>query len=125
MKLLRKWLILTHRYSGIALSLLVMVWFASGIVMMYAGGLPRVTPELRLERLPDLDLSRIAITPSDAAERAQESGGGGRGGGGRVQLLTAQERPAYRVGQTTVFADTGEVMPMLTLADSRITAARF
>ena len=38
MKLLRKSLILTHRYMGIALSLLVVMWFATGIVMMYRAG---------------------------------------------------------------------------------------
>jgi len=44
MKLLRKWLILTHRYAGIVLSLFVVLWFATGITMMYAGGMPRLTP---------------------------------------------------------------------------------
>jgi len=41
MKLLRKWLILTHRYAGIVLSAFVVLWFATGITMMYAGGMPR------------------------------------------------------------------------------------
>ena len=41
MKLFRKGLILTHRYLGIVLSLLAVMWFATGIVMMYAGGSPR------------------------------------------------------------------------------------
>ena len=49
MKLLRKWLILSHRYAGIVLSLLVVMWFVTGITMMYAGGMPRLTPEMRLE----------------------------------------------------------------------------
>ena len=53
--LCRRFLILTHRYLGIVLSLLIVVWFASGIVMMYAGGMPRLAPQLRLERLPQLD----------------------------------------------------------------------
>ena len=67
MKLLRKLLILSHRYLGIAISLLVMMWFATGIVMMYAGGMPRLTPELRLERLAALEVSRVELTPSEAA----------------------------------------------------------
>jgi len=54
LKLLRKSLILTHRYMGIALSLLAVMWFATGIVMMYAGGMPRLTPQTRIERLPPL-----------------------------------------------------------------------
>ena len=50
MSLLRRWLILTHRYLGIPLSALFVVWFASGIVMMYAGDMPGLTPELRCQR---------------------------------------------------------------------------
>ena len=34
MRLFNKTLILSHRYLGIAISLLVVVWFGSGIVMM-------------------------------------------------------------------------------------------
>jgi len=37
---IRKWLILSHRYLGIALGLLFVVWFASGIGMIYARGKP-------------------------------------------------------------------------------------
>ena len=67
MNLFRRVLILSHRYLGIALSLLVVMWFATGIVMMYAGGMPRLLPELRLERLPALDLSAVRLTPAEAA----------------------------------------------------------
>ena len=38
MRLFRRFLILAHRYLGIVLSVLIVVWFASGIVMMYIGG---------------------------------------------------------------------------------------
>ena len=47
MALFRRIVILSHRYLGIALSLLFVVWFASGITMMYAGGMPRLTPDER------------------------------------------------------------------------------
>ena len=47
MRHVRKWLILSHRYLGIALCVLLVMWFASGIVMIYAGGLPSLTPEAR------------------------------------------------------------------------------
>ena len=53
---LRKLLILSHRYLGIALSLLFVVWFGSGITMMYAGGMPRLSGDERLERLAPVDL---------------------------------------------------------------------
>ena len=84
------------------------MWFATGIVMMYAGGMPRLTPQLRLERLPELDLSRVRLTPAEAAERA-----------GLLEALRARRRcsrswtgrrTALRRRTTTVFADTGEVL---------------
>lgn len=109
MAIFRKSMILVHRYLGIALSLLFVVWFISGIAMIYARGMPALTRELRLERMPPLDLPRIRLTPGDAAAMAEL----GRNPT-RLVLLTIQNRPAYRffVNQdpVTVFADTGEFL---------------
>ncbi len=90
---LRKWLILSHRYLGIALGLLFVVWFASGIGMIYARRMPILTDELRLERLAPLDLESIRVTPEEAARR-----GGLEDLLERVTLLTVMDRPAYRIG---------------------------
>jgi hypothetical protein len=120
---LKKCVILAHRYLGIALSLLIVMWFASGIVMMYAGGMPRLTSQLRLDRLPALDLSRVRLTPSEAAEHARAGAVSGR-----VVLLSVMDRPAYRFGggsTTTVFADSGEVLKDVSLEQSRTIASRF
>ncbi len=132
MKLLRRVLILSHRYLGIALGLLVIVWFASGIVMMYAGGMPKLDAEWRLERLPVLDLTAVRLSVNDAVERVRESRaqssarrGGGAPGAEPVRLLTVMDRPAYRVGGTTIFADTGELLSGMTLAQARTIARRF
>jgi hypothetical protein len=122
MRLLKKSAILAHRYLGIAFGLLVVMWFATGIVMMYAGGMPTLSPERRLAAMPDLDLSRVALTPSEAAARAYDVTGDP---GSRVQLRSVMDRPAYRVDGTTVFADTGEVMDEATRAQSRTIASRF
>lgn len=123
MKLFSQAVILSHRYLGIVLSLLVIMWFATGITMMYAGGMPRVTPELRLDRLDPVDFSRVTLTAAQAAERV------GLDPEGRATLLTVIERPAYRFGggraSTTVFADTGEIVEDLSLSQSRAVAARF
>jgi uncharacterized iron-regulated membrane protein len=123
MKILRKAVILAHRYLGVILSLMVMMWFATGITMMYAGGMPRVTPELRLERLAPLDLSRVRLSVAEAAERADVDGSRGR-----ATMLTVLDRPAYRFDgrdTTTVFADSGEVLDDLSIAQSRGVASRF
>ena len=122
MKLLRRAVILSHRYLGIVLSLLVIMWFATGITMMYWGGMPRVTPELRLERLPAVDFSRVQMSPAEAAERA------GFEPRGRVTLATLLDRPIFRFGSrdsTVVFADTGELLEELSLEQSQAVAAAF
>jgi hypothetical protein len=99
-------MILIHRYLGIVLSLVFVIWFVSGIAMMYARDMPGLTPQARLDRLPPIDMDRIWMRPADAAE------GAGLGlNPGRVTLLTIMDRPAYRYSgreTVTVFADTGE-----------------
>ena len=119
----RKWLILVHRWLGIALALLFLMWFVSGIAMIYARDMPRLTPETRLARLPALDLLRVRVSAWQAAERA-----GLARSPVRVMLLTVQDRPAYRFGgvqPTTVFADTGELMSPASERDSVAIATRF
>src|SRR5690349_13132706 len=91
MLFLRRLIIFSHRYLGIAISLMCVVWFASGIVMMYAGGMPRITEQVRLERLAPLDLSQVKITPAEAAQRLDLEGADAR-----PELLTVLQRPAYR-----------------------------
>jgi uncharacterized iron-regulated membrane protein len=120
--LLRTSIVLAHRYLGIALGLLVIMWFATGITMMYAGGMPVLTPQQRLDRLPDLDLDRVQLTPAGAAARADDVTFGVQG---QVKLLTVLNRPAYRIGGETVFADTGERFAGADLAQSRSIAAGF
>jgi uncharacterized iron-regulated membrane protein len=40
MQTFRRALILTHRYLGIPLSVLFVLWFVTGIAMIYVGGMP-------------------------------------------------------------------------------------
>ena len=99
--MLRRWLIWTHRYVGVPVSVLFVVWFASGIVMMYTGDMPRLTPQARLDALPPLAPSAIRLTPAAAAEgRALRPPA-------RVTLRTLLGRPVYRFDEVTLFADTG------------------
>ena len=51
MQTLRRALILTHRYLGIPLSVLFVLWFVTGIAMIYVGGMPTLSAQSRLERL--------------------------------------------------------------------------
>jgi hypothetical protein len=122
MQIFRRILVFTHRYLGIPLSLVFIVWFVTGIAMIYVGGMPTLSPQARLQRLPELDVAAIRFTPSDAAERAAS-------GFGRVALTTVLDRPAYRFasayGDATVFADTGEPLDAIDVDTARTVAAKF
>jgi uncharacterized iron-regulated membrane protein len=117
----RKSLILAHRYLGILLSLMFFMWFVTGIGMIYSRGMPRLTPQVRLSRLAPLDLSRVKLSPSQAAEKA-----GLEQPPARAALLTVMDRPAYRFGNAaTIFADTGEYMVEIDSAAAMQVAAQF
>lgn len=49
----KRWLVLTHRWLGISICIVLAMWFASGIVMVYVG-YPALTPAERLAHLPAL-----------------------------------------------------------------------
>ena len=120
---IRKWLIVTHRYVGITLSLLFVIWFASGIAMLYARGMPRLTPDVRLERLAPIDRSAVRLSAFEAMERAELFDSPDR-----VTLLTVMNRPAYRFGPgptTTIFADTGERLVSVGVDRARTIASDF
>jgi hypothetical protein len=119
----RKWLILTHRYLGIPLSFLFFMWFASGIAMIFARGMPSLTPDLRMQRLATLDLPAVKVRPPEALEKAQL----GQPPRSAV-LLMVMGRPAYRFssgGDVTLFADNGEVLENVDASQARKIAAEF
>ena len=66
MRAFRTLLILSHRYIGIPLSFLFVVWFLSAFVMIYAGGMPRITEAMRIEGAPSLELEKVTISPWQA-----------------------------------------------------------
>jgi hypothetical protein len=98
-------LIFVHRWLGVVLCLLFLLWFPSGFVMMY-WDYPSITPADRFAHLTPLDPAAIKFSPAEAAARAQIDAPGG------VRLTTFAGRPIYRFGgrgdATVVYADTGE-----------------
>jgi hypothetical protein len=102
----------------VALSVVFLIWFVSGIVMMY-WSYPEVTASDRLRHAPALDPARITITPEQAVAalgRDPNSGpirlgsfdgrpvyrfSGGRGGGGRgggpPAMVYADDGAVHRV----------------------------
>ena len=61
-------LIFVHRWLGVALCVLFLLWFPSGIGMMYFP-MPSVTQADRLQRLPALQASNVVLSPRDAAAK--------------------------------------------------------
>jgi hypothetical protein len=101
----RKALIYTHRWAGIILTTVFVIWFVSGIIFMYVG-MPALSAEERLLRMSPLVLANLHIPPAEAAARA------GLTSPSRVRIAMHAGRPAYRFqsdeGWTMVYGDTGE-----------------
>ena len=98
-------LIYTHRWLGIALGVLFIVWFATGIVMMYAR-MPALDPIERVARLPAINPASIRVDPPVLDGEVS-----------RFTIGTLEGRPIYRMtsGARTrlVFADTGDDVPLV------------
>ncbi len=97
-------LIYTHRWLGIASGVVFIVWFVSGIVMMYAR-MPELDPQERLVRLPVINPASIRVMPPAAADADIT----------RLTIGTLEGRPVVRLterGRTQLsFADTGDAVP--------------
>src|SRR4029450_7309614 len=99
-------LIFLHRWLGVALCGLFLIWFPSGIGMMYFGW-PAVTAADRLQRLPTLDPASVVVTPGAAAEKLRRDPT-------HLRLTSFDGRPVYRVGGAragsgpVLYADSGE-----------------
>jgi hypothetical protein len=90
--LLKRFLIFVHRWVGVALSVIFLLWFASGIVMMY-WTFPSVTADDRIDRLPILEPEKINVSAGQAAAAA-----GREDAPGQVRLTSFDSRPVYRFG---------------------------
>src|SRR5262245_17636240 len=112
--LIKRLLIFVHRWLGVVLSIIFMIWFLSGIVMMY-WSYPEVSASDRLQRAPRLDPAQIAISPEQAfatVEREPDTG---------IRLGSFDGRPVYRIsaggrGRTAaaiVYADDGSVQQVV------------
>lgn len=103
---LKRSVIFIHRWLGVALCLILSLWFSSGIGMMY-WDFPGVSSADRLERSPALNANRIALSPAEAFTKL-----GAQQPPNHVRLNTFDGRPVYRFslarGETLVYADTGE-----------------
>ena len=65
--MIKRALIVVHRWLGVVFCLFFVIWFPSGIGMMY-WDFPEVTPADRLERSPALDPATIRVSPAQAVD---------------------------------------------------------
>ena len=117
-----RWLIWTHRYLGIAVGFLCVMWFVTGIVMIYTGGMPTVTPPQHLQKLPELALSQVRIAPAEAIRSD------GALSPDTMLLSTVMNRPMWRTGggrDHAVFADDGTLLQPIDPAQAQQVAADF
>lgn len=113
---LTRWLHLGHRWLGIALGVMVLLWFASGLVMLFVAR-PQLTDGERLAGLPPLAAERIAISPLAAWQAL-----GLPGWPQAVRLDAAGGRPLYHfqtaAGWTGVQADDGRPLAGMSAAQA-------
>jgi len=111
--MLKRLVVGVHRWLGVGMCVLFLLWFCSGIGMMY-WDFPAVAASDRLQRSSPIDLTRVKFSPADAlglahVAQAQE-----------FRLNTYDGRPVYRVRgagtEVVVYADTGEVRGAATTA---------
>lgn len=124
----KRWLYIAHRWTGIVVCLFMALWFVSGVVMMYVG-YPKLTPQERLDHLPDLAIAgTCCISPQQALRAAREAmppappagtgpAGRARGGDGPPELRLAMigATPYWLVGdgrnrQVSVDALSGKLL---------------
>jgi hypothetical protein len=103
---MKRLLVTVHRWLGVVFCLLFLLWFPSGIGMMY-WDYPGITDRDRQERSPNLDPSTIRLA-ADAAWATL----GLNDPPSSVVLGSYAGRPVYRFtdseGENVVYADTGE-----------------
>jgi hypothetical protein len=116
-------LAVVHRWVGTALCLVFALWFASGIVLMYAG-YPVIGEGAKLARTPPLDTAAVRLTAAEAYAQA-----GLEAYVEHVRLGMLLGRPMYFFvtdqGWFAVGADDGALQPAVDTAAARRLAREY
>lgn len=120
---MKRQLYLWHRYLGIGLSLAFALWFATGVVMLYAQ-FPILTLAERLADLPALDPARFSVTPAAAVDAA-----GLTAPPRRMRMGMLLDRPIYYILPAGapwlgVYADDAQVLTAIDAASAGRVAGR-
>ena len=123
MRAFRTLLILSHRYIGIPLSFMFVLWFFSAFFMIYTGGMPRITPEMQVDGASALDFDRVTVTPQQARDAVGYTSS-------NVSLRTLMGRPVYEFREpgydnALIYADDGAPVATISESDAARIAADF
>lgn len=119
---INRWLVWFHRWTGVALCLLVAAWFVSGAILHFVP-YPALERSEQLTRSDAIDLNRVHIAPQAALARMPADVT-------ELRLVSVAGRPIY-IGagpsgtRARIAADTGELLPPVGAAIARTVAARF
>lgn len=119
----RRWLHLAHRWLGIGLGIMVLLWFISGLVMLFVAR-PQLTEVERLQSLPLLEMATVRLSPLAAWQRLGEPGWPET-----VRLNLVGGQPSYQFlsggRRLTVDAVGGERLPPVSPAAAKAAALAF
>ncbi|NHC63138.1 PepSY domain-containing protein [Paenalcaligenes suwonensis] len=113
-----------HRWSGVAVAIVMLLWFLSGIVMLFVG-YPKLYPWEHMARLEPLRQASCCV-PLQTALAAVPSADGAIGS---INVVTVGQQPHYHItkgGQRYVVdAQTGVLLPEATAQQAVDTVKRY
>lgn len=120
----KRWLYLLHRWLGIAACLLFLIWFVSGLVMVYVP-FPALTEQERIAGLPEIDWARVTVSAPEAERLASPAA--------PPEAMTLEmtgDGPVWRIrprgGPTaTLSAESGQPIPAVERETALRTAEAF
>ena len=116
-KLAKRWLYFFHRWLGVVTCLLSVMWFVSGLVMLYVP-FPSWSDAERIASLPPVDISRVGIMPDEAMARAGISA---MPSTFRLEMLA--DEPVYRIvagdKRASISASTGNLVAGVSADDAK------
>jgi hypothetical protein len=117
-----RWLSWFHRWTGVGLSLLFLLWFASGAILLFVP-FPSLSDQDRLAASAPIDLAAVTVAPGRVLAAS------GRGAD-NLRLVSAAGQPLYLVKPAkgeivAVDARSGAILPSITADQAKAIAAAF